>query len=101
MVFKYPLLVALFGFDAFVLIPVTVMTIPMIGLAGVGIILLGQFPVIFFVAREAYRKTRLQPGADKWETSPEKWTSTLEAYIKQAKENKEEEKQYDNVQSNV
>ncbi len=91
-VLKYPVLVALFGIDAFVLIPVTVMMIPMIGIAGVGVVLAGQLPAIFFIAREAYRRAKLKSMTDKWETSPEKWAETLDAYVKEANESRKKER---------
>lgn len=81
-VLKWPLLVALFAFNAFVVIPFGVMGITKFGFVGFILLVMAESPMFFLAAREAWRQWKLQPATDRWETSAEKWAEALEDYVR-------------------
>ena len=85
-VLLWPLLVGLFGFNAFVLIPVSVMSIARYGVLGFALLIAVESPIFALAIREAWRKWKLMPAVDKWETSEETWKETLDDYVKMVKE---------------
>lgn len=78
----WPLLVALFGFNAFVIIPVSIMSIAKYGVLGFVLVIAAQSPVFALAIREAWRRWKLMPAFDRWEISPEIWKEALNDYIK-------------------
>jgi hypothetical protein len=81
-VLLWPILVALFGFNAFVLIPVSVMSIARYGILGFALLIAVQSPIFALAIREAWRKWKIMPAVDKWETSEEIWKEALDDYVK-------------------
>jgi len=78
---KYPLLIALFGFDATFVIPLCLFSASMYGYYAVGGMVLFQAPVIFLLVREVIRQMRALPQSEAWETNPERWQKVVEEYV--------------------
>jgi hypothetical protein len=89
-VLKWPLLVALFGFNAFFVIPLSVLSIGKYGVVGLGFLFAAESPAIFLVAHEAWRRWQLEPATDRWETSSEKWNEAFNDYVKMIDETESE-----------
>jgi hypothetical protein len=81
-VLKWPLLVTLFAFNAFVVIPFAVMSITQFGFIGFILLIAVESPLFFLAIREARRQWKIQPAIDRWETSLEKWNEAVNDYVK-------------------
>jgi hypothetical protein len=81
-VLKWPLLVTLFAFNAFVVIPFAVMSITQFGFIGFILLIAVESPMFFLAIREARRQWKIQPVIDRWETSLEKWNEAVNDYVK-------------------
>ncbi len=81
-VLKWPLLVALFGFNAFAVIPFAVLSIAKFGAIGFILLIAAESPIFILAIREAWRKWNLKPAVDRWETSQEIWNEALNDYVK-------------------
>lgn len=89
-VLKYPLLIALFSLNVFVLIPLGFMSISKYGFLGFALLMIFESPAIFLIVREAWRQAKLAPAVDRWETSPERWTEALDEYVKTVNKKQED-----------
>jgi len=81
-VLKWPLLVTLFAFNAFVVIPFAVMSMTQFGFIGFILLIAVESPMFFLAIREARRQWKIQPAIDRWETSLEKWNEAVNDYVK-------------------
>lgn len=79
-VVKYPLLLGLFGFDIFVVIPFLLFSASMFGYTSLLVLAITQSPVIFMIIQEERRKRQTLPMTDRWETSQERWLELLDEY---------------------
>jgi len=85
-VLHYPLLLAMFGFNAVAVIPASI---------GVGIVYFGalwpvpvilfQAPAITLIAREAIRQMKSMPPSESFETSPERFVEALKEFVADVK----------------
>lgn len=79
-VLRYPLLLALLGFNCAVVIPVFIVGAAVYGFISIGLLLLVESPAIYYVVREAMRQVKMLPMSETWETSPEKWNQALQDF---------------------
>ena len=89
---KYPALLAMFGLNVSVAIPLFIVGLAKYGLIVIPLFLIAESPIIYMVIREALRQIKQLPMSESWETSPEKWKKTFDEYknmVENKKTNKE------------
>jgi len=77
---KYPVLLAMFGLNASVAIPLFIVGLAKYGLIVIPLFLIAESPIIYMVINEALRQIKQLPMSESWETSPEKWKKAFDEY---------------------
>lgn len=88
---KYPVLLALFGLNGCLGIPLFIFGLAMYGPIVIPLFLVAESPLIYMIGKEALRQIKQLPMSESWETSPEKWKKTFDEY-KSMVENKKTKK---------
>jgi len=88
-VLQYPLLyVSLFALDVYFVLPFGVLSVAVYGALGVLFLVASQAPIIYMVAKKAWRELHMLPMGDSWETSPERFNKVFNEYVESAKKRK-------------
>lgn len=77
---KYPVLLAIFGFNGSVVIPLLIVGLAKYGPIVIPLFLVAESPIIYMVVKEALRQIKQLPMTESWETSPEKWKKAFDEY---------------------
>ncbi len=78
---KYPVLLAIFGHNGSVVIPLFIVGLAKYGPIVIPLFLVAESPVIYMVVKEALRqKKQVLMMTESWNTSPEKWEKALDEY---------------------
>lgn len=88
---KYPMLLALFGLNVSVGVPLFIFGLAKYGPIVTPLFLVMESPLIYMIVKEALRQIKQLPMSESWETSPEKWRKAFDEY-KSMVENKKTKK---------